>query len=407
MAKTILEEALEDAKTLKRTAIENAKNVLVEAISPKIKEFVESQLGECMPGSNMEGSPSGQQEPQTLVLKLMPQLGGMHSEEEAAMPPMAPQEGEDDGDDMDLMKKLGVLGGADDEDSEESDSEEDSDEDDSEDEESDDSEEEDDDSEDEPSKDGKEDMDETFMSENPNEAFTEAKDEDKEDKKVDEVVEITNEDLKAALSEVLGSLRVQEAKVKKGFGDVESATIKASGGPGGMGIADAKSGEHQWKDETPPAAKDWTVKEAKQAIAAFRKENASLKNENAQYKEAYTMLRSKLQEVNLFNSKLLYTQKLLNLSELNNKQRLGVIEAFDRAQSMREVELVYRSLSESFKIAGVLSESKQAKASNAKASRLTAPGSTVLREAMVKEERQVASGGDFASRMQELAGIVD
>ena len=46
MAANILEEAMADAKLLKKTAIENAKNVLVEAISPQIKEFVDDQIGE-------------------------------------------------------------------------------------------------------------------------------------------------------------------------------------------------------------------------------------------------------------------------------------------------------------------------------------------------------------------------
>jgi hypothetical protein len=88
-------------------------------------------------------------------------------------------------------------------------------------------------------------------------------------------------------------------------------------------------------------------------------------------------------------------------------QRLAVIETFDRATNMREVELVYRSLSESLKIAGVLGESKQVKANKAKASRFTTPSSTILRESVVREEADRSGDNDFSSRMQKLAGLID
>jgi hypothetical protein len=405
MAKTLLEEAIEDARILKQAAIENAKNVLVEAISPNIKQFVESQLGECMPmGDNMMGGNHDAQQP--LILKVM-----AAPQDESAMYEQ-PGAGDEE-QDIQLMKQLGVLGGQDGEsdDSEDKmsfgsdeesgeDEESESDEEESESEESEESE-----SDEEDDEDSKKGMKE-FM-DMPEGLEMEAKDkEDKDEDKMDEVVEITNEDLKEALSQVLGSLK-KEAKVTKGFGAVQNATIPASGGPGDKGLADEKSGEHHWNNETPPASKDWTVKEAKQYVKYVMEQNAAIKKEAAEYKQAFTVLKSKLQEVNLFNSKLLFTQKLLNSSKLNNEQRLGVIETFDRAQSMREVELVYKSLSESFKIAGVLGESKKEQASKAKSSRLSAPSSTVLKEAMVKEEREAAGSNDFASRMQTLAGLTE
>lgn len=350
MAKSILEEAMEDAKLLKETAIENAKNVLVEAISPKIKEFVDAQLGEA-PGMALGMPPA----------VVMPQVeAGMYEKHD------------DEAEDMELMKKLGLMG-------DESEGE-------------------------------KEDEDEE-MEENAGMASLAGvagvaegdvkEGEEVQEAAVEEVVEIADSDLKAALSEVLSGLKLKtEASVTKGFGDVKT--------PEEGGLLDKKSGEHQWKDEEPPAAQDWTVKEAayRKKIELIEKANASLRTENKEYKAACDFLKRNLQEVNLFNSKLLYTNKLLHSAELNNKQRLGVIEAFDRAQSLREVELVYKSLSESLKIAGVLGESKQpqrATLKGPKGSRYTAPSSTVLQESANRD------GGtdNFASRMQELAGLVD
>jgi hypothetical protein len=401
MGKTLLEEAIRDAEILKQTALENAKNVLVEAISPKIKEFVETQLGETSLGEEQlpEGVPP-------MMLKPEVQMYEKHDDEQA---------------DMDLLKKLGLLGMVDtmgapdgegdelmpaDVSADESEPEDFGDaEDEGGDDASDDKEAEDKEEDDKEDKEDKEDVDEMRM--NTENLELEAKDkEDKEDKKVEEsVVEITNEDLKEALTAVLSSIK--EATVTKGFGDAEDATLKVSGGAGAKGIADEKSGEHQWAEVDPPAAQDLTVKEAKRYIAAANKQIAALKKENAEYKQAFGHLKGKLQEVNLFNSKLLFTHKLLNGSELNDKQRVAVVEAFDRASNMREVELVYKSLSESFKIAGVLGESRQVRASKAKASRLGAgPSSTILKEAILKEEKENKQD-DEPNRWAVLAGITE
>jgi hypothetical protein len=391
MAKTLLEEALADVKMLRESAVENAKSVLLEAISPKIKEFVESQLGEAGNFADEDAK-----DPSAVGGMAPSGADGVHEAEKHGEP-----EHGDEHADLELMKQLGLIDSEQEHEAEHGEHGEDhlhlhGD------------------------VDGKEfELDETEHTPGCPKCEEESKMKEaahyethagkgdgnqKEPKEsLDEVVEITNEDLKAALSEVLGDLK--EATVKKGFGPAEDATIKNAGGAQSGGLLPEKPGEHFWNDEEGVDFKDWTVKEAKQAFAQLKSRNSSLVKENADYKKAYTILREKLQEVNLFNNKLLYTQKLLGSKELNNKQRLGIIEAFDRAENIREVELVYRSLSESFKIAGVVSESKQERASVAKSSRLSTPSSTLLKEAVLNEDKAAKGPVDFATRMQELAGL--
>lgn len=398
MAKTLLEEALEDAKLLRQTAMENAKNVLVEAMTEKVQQYMETQgtLGEMdMPMDEMGnplGNPMFGQNMHANQLPMQMPLG-----QEAAM--YEKQDPEEDAEsDLMLMKQLGVQDGEDDHDVEadfmsaDEENEEEA-----------------------PKpkakdkggdkkaksnkKEKEDDMDEVAEP-TLEDVQLEAKCDDEEEKedKVDEVVEITNEDLKAALSEVLGSLRLKEASVSKGFADVTT--------PDEGGLLDKKAGEHQWKDEEAPAAQDMTVKEAKKLLSAYKNKVASLQKENAEYLQVCKTLKKSLQEVTLFNSKLLYTQKVLNSTELNNKQRIGIIEAFDHAESMREVELVYKSLSESFKIAGVLGESKKVPGSSkvAKASRFSTPSSTVLKEAISREGQESDAE---VTRLQRLAGLID
>jgi hypothetical protein len=55
----------------------------------------------------------------------------------------------------------------------------------------------------------------------------------------------------------------------------------------------------------------------------------------------------------------------------------------------------------------VLSENKQVRASKAKASRLSTPSSTVLKEALVREEKESGADDNSASRWEVLAGLTD
>ena len=68
-----------------------------------------------------------------------------------------------------------------------------------------------------------------------------------------------------------------------------------------------------------------------------------------EYTDTIGYLREKLNEVNLLNAKLLFTNKLFRGFGLNNNQKLRVVEQFDRAQNLREIKLVYATLAESFK----------------------------------------------------------
>jgi hypothetical protein len=67
-------------------------------------------------------------------------------------------------------------------------------------------------------------------------------------------------------------------------------------------------------------------------------------NGGATKSAAETDLRNKLAETNLFNAKLLFTNKLLQNESLTKRQKAEVIERLDEAKSEREVKLVYESL---------------------------------------------------------------
>jgi hypothetical protein len=66
-------------------------------------------------------------------------------------------------------------------------------------------------------------------------------------------------------------------------------------------------------------------------------------------KEAYAAvrtLRSELQEVNLLNSKLLYTNKIFKAKNLTESQKIKVLKAFDKAETVKEAKRTYEVLNE-------------------------------------------------------------
>ncbi len=120
----------------------------------------------------------------------------------------------------------------------------------------------------------------------------------------------------------------------------------------------------------------------------------TLSNELNEYKEAVVFLKDKLHEVNILNAKLLFTNKLFKEFALSNDQKLKIVETFDRAQTTREIKLVYTTLAESFNgeknvKKEVVKESYASKKS----------GGTAPKTKIITEESQVAD------RFRKLAGI--
>jgi hypothetical protein len=77
-----------------------------------------------------------------------------------------------------------------------------------------------------------------------------------------------------------------------------------------------------------------------------------LKEMKAELDEAYNALstiKTELSEVNLFNAKLLYTNKIFKSKNLTESQKVKVLAAFDKAASVKEAKLVFETLSEGMK----------------------------------------------------------
>jgi len=124
-----------------------------------------------------------------------------------------------------------------------------------------------------------------------------------------------------------------------------------------------------------------------------------VKGELTEAMDTIKELKSTINEVNLLNAKLLYTNKLFRSYDLNNDQKMKVVETLDRTKNVREVKLVFSTLAESLKIGGTTRKTKQtAKLTESFASKVvasTAPSKEVITE----------STNTMADRFKQLANI--
>ena len=120
--------------------------------------------------------------------------------------------------------------------------------------------------------------------------------------------------------------------------------------------------------------------------------------ENKEFRKTIEFLREQLNEVNLLNAKLLYTNKLFKANGLNNAQKMKVIEAFDLTKSIREVKITYAAMTEALNL-NKPAVSKTAVITEGLSSKSI--GSTKPSVANVI----VADANDMATRFQKLAGI--
>jgi len=143
------------------------------------------------------------------------------------------------------------------------------------------------------------------------------------------------------------------------------------------------------------------LEESEETVEETVEENNELDEVKAELEAAMSTiseLKSTINEVNLLNAKLLYTNKLFRSYELTNEQKMKVVETLDRTGNVREVKLVFSTLAESFKFTGTTKKQKQTKLTESFASKpvaSTAPSKEVIQE----------STNTMADRFKKLANI--
>jgi hypothetical protein len=165
----------------------------------------------------------------------------------------------------------------------------------------------------------------------------------------------------------------------------------------GLNIAklpsDIAAGIKKWSDEMEEPKK--YAQSGRKAATRPGKGFLGLEEEkDEELKEAYATiksLKSDLNEVNLLNAKLLYTNKIFKAKNLTENQKVKVLGAFDKAGTVKETKLVFETLNE-----GLKTKKAPIRESLGAASRVS--GNVNKKKPIIKTDPMVA-------RFQKLAGL--
>ena len=133
-------------------------------------------------------------------------------------------------------------------------------------------------------------------------------------------------------------------------------------------------------------------------VVDMKEELNRTKADLAEHKEAITYLKDKIHEVNILNAKLLFTNKLFKEFALDNQQKMRVVETFDRAQTTREIKLVYSTLSENYS-AKPVSKKRKPKINESASAKTGSTRPSKQSRKVITEEQVVAD------RFRKLANI--
>ena len=372
----LIKDAIADAKAVRETALANAKIALEEAFTPRIQSMLSDKIQ-----SEVEGEEDHDEE--------------MHAEEEEN------DEGYDESKviEIDGVKYAPVVSEEEEESDEEMKVE----------------------GEDEEDEGYNEDLDlESILRELEEETVNEEEEDEKDEKEVDEGYDEgdvgdglasdeveTADEAELAENDVSSDIGAADNKVKPEAGD----SSKVGQGPESEGSDKPAGKEDDNLEVVDDLTEDLDLEEVLKALTEGDDEDDEEKKEESveeintlkadieEHRNVVKYLRGKLNEVNLLNAKLLFTNKLFRNFGLNNEQKLKVVETFDRATNLREVKLVFSTLAESFgnKVASKPSKPiKESKGSASKAVASTKP----------KTEKVISEGFDMKERFQKLAKIL-
>jgi hypothetical protein len=107
--------------------------------------------------------------------------------------------------------------------------------------------------------------------------------------------------------------------------------------------------------------------------------------------ETIAELRSELNEVNLLNAKLIYTNKIFKAKNLTESEKVKVLSTFDKATTVKETKLVYETLLENF--------------NNKSKSPIKESLGSASKAMGIAQKQPIIETNEVFARMQKLAGI--
>ena len=173
------------------------------------------------------------------------------------------------------------------------------------------------------------------------------------------------------------------------------ATAPAAGAPAPEEEAEGMTKEAQIAELERQIAELKGQEEEAPVMEAPEKEEEEMSSQMNEALETIQTLKKDLTEVNLLNAKLLYLNKVLKANNLSETQQVNVIAAFDKAETVKEVKLVFETICESLVTKKDTNTIKESRGFASKATGTTASNPGVISEV-----------SETVRRMQKLAGII-
>ena len=194
----------------------------------------------------------------------------------------------------------------------------------------------------------------------------------------------TEDDLYEELSDDLLDAIVEKLTVDMG------ATLSGWAGRSEESVKHQMELEMAHRRSTEVAEELEALKKAQEELVF---ENKKLKKNLANYQQVVGSLKENVQDVNLSNARLLYTNRTLRNTSLNERQKQTIVEAISKAGSVEEAKTIHETLQST-----VSSTPKRGPQSLSEA--INRPTSVI--RASRKEEPKA---DPFTTRMRKLAGI--
>lgn len=286
----MLKEAIAEAKAIKETAIANAKLALEEAFTPQMKSILSAKIEEM----------AREDESMDESYDEMEESFGEFSTKETGFGDMGKKALDEEEVDLDeLLREI-----------------------------------------------ESEEMDENITEAKEEEEETEEEEEKEEEGEPLNLEDMTDEDLKKMIEDVIADM-VADGELEAGHegGEEEEDEIDLD--------MDAEMGDVEELDEDfNLEALLNEIETETETVEATTAETTTAETTNtfaAELEEAtntINQLRTELNEINLLNAKLLYTNKIFKAKNLNESQKVKVLSSFDKAKTVSEVKIVFETLNE-------------------------------------------------------------
>jgi len=266
-------------------------------------------------------------------------------------------------------------------------------------------------------KDEKEDLKEDERTDAEEEGFLDGEEDEKEDMEDDEDIDLedmSEDDLKSFIEDVIEDM-VESGELEAGESfdeedvdveddidieiddDVEIEEAKKQGYNARLDDAEGAKHGKKKQDMKQRRADSENMEKAdgKRKFAG----DSQMKEELDLAMETIVTLKSELNEINLLNAKLLYTNKVFRGKNLTETQKVKVLEAFDKAETVKEVKLVFETIDVSVK-------SKTSNKNIVEGVRAKGSASNMTSTPKVTKKQPIVESDEMVARFKKLAGII-